>query len=160
MKLTRFILFICVVCIVVPGGLFAKEKIEKDHPLVGIWQIHFYEENASAYKPGPIFIIMDTDGTFRAMTTQKEKVFYAIEGTFSNTSDHTFTIHATQTSIPEYGGESHVEYQFYREEQLLRTKWKPRDSEYEIPGLWVKVRQITPAELSEKSDIEERNSGN
>lgn len=148
MKTLHIILLLCAACLIVPGHLSARKKIKKDHPLVGMWQMVNYDDHKSPHAElGPLFLSLGADGTFQMMMIHEGKGYYTDGGTLSVTSGETCTLHITQSPDPEKANiKIQASYEYNKENQTLLLRWKHPDFEYEVLGLWAKVKPVAPGE--------------
>lgn len=151
-----------ILCLVVAGTLQAQEHIAESKSLVGVWRQITMSKNSSdevVVVKSPTYKVVNPDGTFYAFITwgaysnvQHDETTINMYGTYSITSDSTFTEHVVKHSgNPKMNNsDSELKYKFVpdTDNNAVYMIWKNNISNQWIPELWERV--VFPERKEEK----------
>lgn len=126
MKIPRLLILLCAGFSMLPLTLFSQEKEPETTPLAEIWQQVVLSNDGlfTSTQYAPFFKILGKEGSFCNLQITNGKAFYTQEGTYTVTSDSTYTESIEHSPVPGFSDlKNPLKYRLKKENRILLVQW-------------------------------------
>lgn len=145
MKIPRLLMLLCAGFWMFPPPLFSQEKEPETTPLAGVWQQVVISNDGllTTTQYVPFFKILGKEGSFCNLQITNGKAFYTQEGTYTVTSDSTYTESIEHSPILGFSSlKNPLKYRLEKENRILFVQWSKGGRQF--TEMWVRVGRDTP----------------